>query len=271
MSPGVSTRLVQLLHPYEGRRAALVHENKLHLLASHRSVYSFAMAALETGWKLRDLLSTDLSGVELDYDEIHALRTHWRFLPSFDHPAEPGRCLVSTAGPPWRYIGSGASLRGHGDELPAAEPDLAAVYVIGPDGAPRRIGVTPGVTSRKHGHLNSIGPELILDPTAPRLEASVTILRDTREVSARAISVRSVPLRIALASLEPDHFEFADFRTPGDTHIHFFGERLWDTGSESSAVEGDEVMVEFHALGRALRNTVRPAQRAAYRVAAVPL
>jgi hypothetical protein len=37
---------------------------------------------------------------------------------------------------PWRYIGSGASLRGHGDPLPAASTDLAAVYLIGRDGAP---------------------------------------------------------------------------------------------------------------------------------------
>src|SRR6266700_3191920 len=102
MSAGISTRLVQLTHPEEGRRAALVYGNNLHLLATYRSVYSFAMAALDTGWKLRDVLSTDLSGIELDYDEVYQLATPWRFLPSFDHPSEPGACLVSQAGPPWQ-------------------------------------------------------------------------------------------------------------------------------------------------------------------------
>src|SRR5580698_10496013 len=150
MSPGHPTRLVQLSHPDEGRRAALVYDNELHLLATYRSVYSLAVAAIETGWKLRELLSTDLSGIVLDYTEIYSLATPWRFLPSFDHPIEPGRCLVSAAGADWTYKGSGASLYGHGEQLsvspsgaPQALGELAAVYVIGPDGAPRRVGVTP--------------------------------------------------------------------------------------------------------------------------------
>src|ERR1700722_19436755 len=107
MSPGIPTRLVQLRHPDEGRRAAVVYDNELHLLATYRSIYSFARAAIDTGWKLRDLLSTDLSGIVLGYDEIYELETPWRFLPSFDHPIEPGRCLVSAAGAEWRYLGSG--------------------------------------------------------------------------------------------------------------------------------------------------------------------
>src|SRR3954468_9719500 len=71
MSSGISTRLVQLTHPEEGRRAALVYSNELHLLATYRSVYSFAMTALATGWRLREMLSTDLSGIVLDYDAVH--------------------------------------------------------------------------------------------------------------------------------------------------------------------------------------------------------
>src|SRR5258708_27213928 len=93
-----STRLVQLSHPDEGRRAALVYGNELHLLATYRSVYSFALAAIVTRWKLRELLSTDLSGIVLDYAEVYSLTTPWRFLASFVHPVEPGRCLVSAAG-----------------------------------------------------------------------------------------------------------------------------------------------------------------------------
>jgi hypothetical protein len=279
MSPGISTRLVQLLHPDEGRRAALVYESKLHLLASYRSLYSFALAALDTGWKLRDLLSTDLSGIELDYDAVYALTTPWRFLPCFDQPDEPGRCLLSAAGPPWRYIGSGAGLRGHGDELPSASPDLAAAYVIGHDGAPRRIGVTTGVTSGgtlgQPARFGSIGPELILDAALPQLEGVVTILRGGRQIATWSVSNRSVPLPIALASIEPDHFESADFRRPGDTHIHFFGERLFNAHLGGAApatapAEDDEVVVEFQGLGRPLRNPIR-AQHSAARVAAVQL
>ena len=53
------------------------------------------MAAIETGQKLRELLSTDLSGIVLDYREVYALQSGWRFLPSFDHPEHTACCLVS--------------------------------------------------------------------------------------------------------------------------------------------------------------------------------
>lgn len=257
----VSTRLVQLTHPDEGRRAALVYGGELHLLATYRSTYSFAMAALETGWKLRDLLSTDLSGIVLDYEEVYALATPWRFLPSFDHPDEPGRCLVSASGPPWRYMGSGASLRGHGDAIsPGCCAQIAAAYLIGRDGAPHRVGVTPGFSSRH----SAIGPELTLDTGLPVVEGTVAIAGEPVKLSGG-----DVPLALALASVEPDLFEAADSRRLGDAHVHFFAERLFPAREGIEAQEDDEVSVEFQGLGRALRNRIRT--EPVYRVAAVPL
>jgi hypothetical protein len=274
MSPGIPTRLVQLTHPEEGRRAALVYDNELHLLATYRSVYSFARAAIDTGWKLRDLLSTDLSGVVLGYDEIYSLATPWRFLPSFDHPIEPGRCLVSSAGATWSYQGSGASLYGHGEPLPVALPsapaglgDLAAVYVIGPDRTPRRVGVTPGNRSR----FSSIGPELTLDADLPALEGRVRVMRKRRQAWAEVLSGAGAPLLLALAAIEPDHFESADYRQPGDAHVHFFGERFFGVRKGTALKDGDEVVIEYQGLGRALRNPIQMEQPAARRVAAVPL
>jgi hypothetical protein len=275
MSPGHPTRLVQLTHPEEGRRAALVYDNELHLLATYRSVYSFARAAIDTGWRLRDLLSTDLSGVVLGYDEIYSLATPWRFLPSFDHPIEPGRCLVSAAGTSWSYQGSGASLYGHGEPLPVALPlasaavpgDLAAVYVIGPDRAPRRVGVTPGNRSR----FSSIGPELTLDADLPGVEGRARVMRKRRKAWEETLSSGGAPLLLALAAIEPDHFESADYRQPGDAHIHFFGERFFRARHGTALRDGDEVVIEYQDLGRALRNPIQMEQPAARRVAAVPL
>jgi hypothetical protein len=280
MSPGIPTRLVQLTHPVEGRRAALVYDNELHLLATYRSVYSFALAAIDTGWKLRELLSADLSGVVMDYAEIYSLATPWRFLPSFDHPHEPGRCLVSAAGPKWTYKGSGASLCGHGEQLPVstggmmaqALGELAAVYVIGPGGAPRRVGITPGNCSRS----SAIGPELTLDADLPRVALNAKVIRAGREVWSEVISGGEAPLLLALAAIEPDLFESADLRRPGDAHIHFFGARLFDgqrfgARPRIAAEDGDEAVVEFQGLGRALRNPTRMEQPSAQRIAAVPL
>lgn len=269
MSSGISTRLVQLVHPDEGRRAALVDNDALHLLATYRSLDAFAQAALETGWKLRDLLSTDLSGIVLNYGEVHRLETPWRFRPCFDHSEEPGRCVVSTAGPPWRYIASSASLRGHGDSLPAGgSPDVAAVYLIAPDGRPRRIGVAQG----HRGRVSALGPELILDPALPRLHGTVRIRAGNsaaRSSGSHELSAE-VPLLLALASVEPDHFETADFRRPGDVHVHFFGQRLLNL-TPVAASEGDEVEIEFESLGAPLRNAIRREEPAARRTAAVPL
>jgi hypothetical protein len=272
MSPGTPTRLVQLKHPDEGRRAALVYDNELHLLASYRSIYSFAMAAIDTGWKLRDLLSTDLSGIVLDYAEIYSLATPWRFLPSFDHPVEPGRCLVSAAGAEWTYKGSGASLYGHGEQLPISPSrvvpgELAAVYVIGPDGAPRRVGVTPGNSSR----CSAIGPELTLDADLPHVAGSVKVTRAGLDVWSEILSGGEAPLLLALAAIEPDLFESADLRRPGDAHVHFFGARLFGTRLGMAAGDGDEAVVEIQGLGRALHNPIRIEQPAARRMAAVPL
>lgn len=272
MSPGIPTRLVQLNHPDEGRRSALVYDNELHLLATYRSVYAFAMAAIDTGWKLRELLSTDLSGIVLDYAEIYSLATPWRFLPSFDHPVEPGRCLVSAAGAEWTYKGSGASLYGHAEQLPLSPSgvvpgELAAVYVIGPDGAPRRVGVTPGNSARG----SAIGPELTLDADLPHVAGSVKLIRAGREVWSEKVSSGEAPLLLALSAIEPDLFEAADHRQPGDAHVHFFGARLFGNHPGIAAEDGDEAVVEFQGLGKALRNPIRMEQPAARRVAAVPL
>jgi hypothetical protein len=92
------TSLVQLAHPADGRRVALVDGSTLRLLETHRSIYAFALAAVDTGRRLETLILNDVSDLPLDYDEIYALGSGWSFLPSFDHPEEPARCLVSGTG-----------------------------------------------------------------------------------------------------------------------------------------------------------------------------
>jgi hypothetical protein len=91
-------RLVQIAHASYGRRVAMVEGGTLHLLGTHRSIYAFALAAIETGCRLEELVPSDVSDLSLDYDEVYSLQSGWRFLPSFDHPEEPSRCLVSGTG-----------------------------------------------------------------------------------------------------------------------------------------------------------------------------
>jgi hypothetical protein len=280
-----STRLVQLIHPEEGRRVALVDRDHLRLLATNRSAYSFAKTAIELGWKLRDLLSTDLSGIVLDYEATYQLSTPWRFLASFDHSDEPSRCLVSAAGASaseWSYLGLGTTLRGHGDPVPIPEEqtiappigDIAALYIISPDGAPRRVGVTtasafcgPGFPVRS----NVLGPELILDPAVASVEGSVTVYRNDIRLWSQTLSSKGAPLLYALAAAEPDHFRYADHHRPGDAHVHFIGARLFGGRENATLQDGDRCEASWEGLGKPLVHSIQMDRFEEQRLVASPL
>lgn len=285
------TRLVQILHPDYGRRAALVNGDELHLLSTYRSVYAFAMAAIETGQKLRDLLSTDLSGIVLDYREVYALSSGWRFLPSFDHPEHTSRCLVSgcanahgvpavaqPAAAPWFTKGNGMHLRAHGEPLTippsalsgAEEAELAAVYLIGPDGVPRRVGLTPGnefadpamaaqdqrMLSRAKLRTCAIGPELTLDAEFQDVSGSVTVERAGAPIWSKEIRTGDKHTAFSLDSVEQHHFEFDAHRIPGDVHVHYLGGSVSSFGDGVALGEGDEVVIQWEGFGLPLRNRI---------------
>jgi hypothetical protein len=278
MSRGSRTRLVQLIHPEEGRRAGLIEDGELHLLATYRSIYDFALAAIETGWKLRDLLSTDLSGIVLDYREVHSLKTPWRFLPAFDHPSEPGRCLVSAleseAGKTvWRYQGSGECLRGHGEPLPISNPsglfpEIAAAYVIGESGVPRRLGLAGGIRSPRQCAL---GPELIADAKDDCLEGWARLSRQSEQVWSHELRSGTVSFTSALAAVEARHFENADHARRGDTHVIFFAAKLFGPTSFPDILRGDEAIVQLGELGQPLQAMATRATPVTPQAVAVPL
>jgi hypothetical protein len=91
-------RLVQLDHPRSGRRIALVREPDLLLLEKFRSVYELAMAAIDTGIGIRELIGSRISKEIFDYTSVYEGRSEWVLLPSFDHPDNPFACLVSGTG-----------------------------------------------------------------------------------------------------------------------------------------------------------------------------
>lgn len=91
-------RLVQLRHPTEGRRVAVVEEPHLRLLAHARTVYGLTQGALSAGRRLEDVAEAEKSPQTLDYNAVYEGRSPWRLLAPLDHPEEPGRCLVSGTG-----------------------------------------------------------------------------------------------------------------------------------------------------------------------------
>jgi hypothetical protein len=287
------TRLVQLEHPGFGRRVALVHGGDLHLLGTYRSVYAFANAALEIGSSLRDLLSTDLTGIALNYAAVHALESEWRFAPAFDCAEVPARCLVTgcgrTYGPPPAagdsgptlfYKGSSACLRAHGDslEIPAfataggEEAELAAVYLIDAQGIPRRLGFAqgnefadpamsaadPGAVSHAKLRTCSLGPELALDGAFEDVCGQVRIERAGALLFHQQFRAGLSHMHYSLEQIEQSLFRHAAHREPGSAIVHFLGAPV---GSFDGGVlqDGDVVTVAFEAFERPLVNRVQRA------------
>ncbi len=272
---------------------ALVNDQELHLLSTHRSVYQFAVAALQDGVPLRELLSEDISGIVLDYDEVHALRSGWSFLPSFDHPSELGRCHVSGCGnahtgtpegrpiaPPWFAKGNGAHLRAHGEALTipafaaggAEEIEVAGVWVVGQDGKPFFVGLTPGnefcdpameaadPRMRTHGKLRNcaIGPELVLDAQYADLHGSVRIEREGKPIWNREVQTGSPHTQFNLAELEETLFRYDAHRVPGDAHVHYLGGSVCSYTDGIRLEQGDQVVVEWQELaGRCATSSSR--------------
>jgi hypothetical protein len=306
LSEDAFTRLVQIIHPEYGRRVALVYGDELHLLSTYRSVYSFAMAAIETGWKLRDLLSTDLSGIVLDYAEVHALRSGWRFLPSFDHPADVAGCLVSGCAnarqgtdadsppaPPWFTKGSGMHLRAHGEPLTipgfalggAEEAELAAIYLLDAQGLPRRVGLTPGnefadpaladqdPRMLAHAKLRtcSIGPELALDAEFGSVQGSVAVERGGAVLWSREVVTGERHTRFGLEEIERHLFKYEAHRVPGSAHVHFLGGSVSSYGEGIRLDSGDEAIIQWEGFGRPLRNPIVRERSGETPAAALPL
>lgn len=286
-----STRIVQILHPDYGRRVALVSGIELHLLSDHRTAYHLAMAAIEAGTPMRELISADLTGIVLDYDEVHALRSGWSFLPSFDHPQDLARCFVSgcanahtgtragrPAAPPWFYKGNGAHLRAHGEALTipgfamsgAEEAELVGVWVVATDGTPVRVGITAGnefadpamaeADARLLSHAKlrtcAIGPELVLDPTFEDIGGLARVERGGKRIWSREIATGERYTQFSLAEVEEHLFKYTAHRVPGDAHIHYLGGSVSSYADGVRLEQGDHVVIEWDGFGRPLRNLI---------------
>jgi hypothetical protein len=66
----------------------------------------------------------------------------------------------------------------------------------------------------------------------------------------------------ALENLEHHQFKYPEHRRPGDVHVHFFGADAFSFGAGVQLQDGDEMVVEWRGLGRALRNPVKLATEA---------
>jgi len=147
--------------------------------------------------------------------------------------------------PEWFYKGDGSHLRAYGQPLESPafaldggeEPEIAGIYLIGPDGTPHRLGFclanefSDHVTERgnylwlAHSKLRqaALGPELLTGPLPQDVRGTSRILRDGAVLWEDAFLSGEANMSHTIANLEHHHFKYGVFRRPGDLHVHFFG------------------------------------------------
>jgi hypothetical protein len=180
--------------------------------------------------------------------------------------------------PEWFYKGNGLAVRAHGEALTipgyaedgGEEAEMAAVYIVGRDGQPYRVGMAPGNEFADHqfekrNYLNlagsklracSLGPELTVDPVFESVPGRVGIERSGEVLWSREIATGESEMCHSLGNLEHHHFKFELHRGPGDVHIHFLGAHSLSFGDGVRLRDGDVMEVSFEGFGRALRNPV---------------
>ncbi len=178
--------------------------------------------------------------------------------------------------PEWFYKGNGfnavapgAALASPGFALDAGEePEVAGLYLVGPDGRPHRLGFAVGnefsdhVTERgnylwlAHSKLRpaSYGPELRVGALPAHVEGKSRILRNGAVIWEKPFLSGEANMSHSLANLEHHHFKYDLFRRPGDVHVHFFGTATLSFADGIRAEPGDVFQLDCPALGLPLSN-----------------
>lgn len=178
--------------------------------------------------------------------------------------------------PEWFYKGTGAAVVAPGAPLvsPAfaldggEEPEMAGIYVIGPDGTPFRIGFalanefSDHVTERQnylflaHSKLRpaSFGPEIRLGDLPQDVVGTSRIIRDGTVIFDAPFLSGEANMSHTLANLEHHHFKYALFRQPGDVHVHMFGTATLSFAAGITTQAGDVFEIEASDFGLPLRN-----------------
>ena len=184
--------------------------------------------------------------------------------------------------PEWFYKGDGSQVVG--PEQPLAcphfagdageEPELAGIYLIGPDGVPYRLGLclanefSDHVTERHnylwlaHSKLRqaSLGPELLVGEPPQHVEGKSRIRRNGEIVWEKQFLSGEANMCHSLANLEWHQFKYPQFRRPGDIHVHFFGTATLSFTDGFECRDDDEFEIEASPFALPLRNRFERSQ-----------
>ncbi|MCP1169431.1 AraD1 family protein [Limimaricola litoreus] len=196
---------------------------------------------------------------------------------------EGGRPEVGGIGaqPEWFYKGTGHSAVGPGDPLVSPgfaedggeEPEIAGIYLIGPDGQPARVGwalaneFSDHVTERvnylwlAHSKLRpaSFGPEILVGALPDDIRGTSRIRRDGAVIWEKPFLAGEANMSHSFANLEHHHFKYDIFRQPGDLHLHMFGTATLSFGDGIRTQSGDVFEIEAAPFGLPLLNPLAQA------------
>ncbi len=220
-------------------------------------------------------------------DKMHraaaATETQTDSMRMFLEGVEGGKPRAGKTGqqPEWFYKGDGSGLVAPGAPLtmPAfaqdggEEPELAGIYLIGPDGTPFRLGLclanefSDHVTERHnylwlaHSKLRqaALGPELLVGTPPEHVEGTSRIVRDGATLWEKPFLSGEANMSHTLANLEAHHFKYDLFRRPGDVHVHFFGTATLSFADGVTTQEGDVFEIEAAPFTLPLRNSLAKA------------
>ncbi|HYE01522.1 MAG TPA: AraD1 family protein [Alphaproteobacteria bacterium] len=247
----------------EGRILAPIdHPDPAHLVVSGTGLTHLGSAAS------RDKMHKDLADPSKLTDSMKM----------FKLGLEGGKPAPGTMGvqPEWFYKGDGGIVAAPGAPLrsPAfaldggEEPEIAGLYVNGPDGTPWRVGFALGnefsdhVTERQnylylaHSKLRpcSFGPEILVGALPDDVRGHSRIRRGGDILWERPFLAGEANMSHSVANLEAHHFKYRLFRRPGDVHVHFFGAAVLSCADGIVTAPGDVFEIESAPFGLALVN-----------------
>lgn len=192
------------------------------------------------------------------------------------------------AQPEWFYKGDGSHVVGPSQSLTSPafaldggeEPEIAGVYLIGPDQTPWRLGFclanefSDHVTERgnylwlAHSKLRqaALGPELLTGPLPDSVRGTSRIVRNDAVIWEKPFLSGEANMSHAIANLEHHHFKYDLFRRPGDVHVHFFGTATLSFSDGFSTEAGDVFEIQAEPFRYPLRNRLAHAQSRAVQV-----
>lgn len=211
----------------------------------------------------------------------------------FNMGIENGKPAAGETGvqPEWFYKGNGHVAVAAGEPLvsPAfaldggEEPELAGIYLIGPNGSPFRIGwavaneFSDHVTEKQnylylaHSKLRpaSFGPQMLVGELPADVRGTSRILRNGDIIWEKPFLSGEANMSHSFANLEHHHFKYGLFRAPGDVHVHMFGTATLSVADGIVPEPGDVFEIEAQPFGLPLRNALAIADAEVVKIASL--